>query len=70
MSLPGFGAESSLYKNRGYYPMAEGFGQVHGVTPQFLAPGCVRVCHIGSGWEDCQICCLKNGRWKCEFVDV
>ena len=52
MRLPGFGAQSSLYKTSGYYQMAGGFEHVDGITSQLIECGpcfwsdgkCVRNC--------------------------
>jgi hypothetical protein len=40
MCLPGFGAESSLYKTGGHYQMAEGSDHTYGITPQIACGGC------------------------------
>jgi hypothetical protein len=54
MSLPGFGAQSSLYKTIGNYWMAGSFDHAQGIIPQSITCGacfwqnnaCVRECTV------------------------
>jgi hypothetical protein len=54
MSLPGFGAQGSLYKTTGSYWMAGGFDHAQGIIPQTVSCGpcfwqnnaCVRECQV------------------------
>jgi hypothetical protein len=47
MRLPGFGAQSSLYKTSGYYQMAGSFDHVDGITPQAIT--CNTSCALVNG---------------------
>lgn len=57
MTLPGFNAETSLYKTSVHYRLMEALVQADGVLPQFCGP-----CHYETVCvQDCEFCTPRFG---------